>query len=101
MASIKNVVRKTNVSLSQPRYALKVRPAATINTSPSSVVSRYEHVQSAASSTWLINHNLGRRPQVEVFSPGWVQVEADVVNLNDNQTQVNFNTPQTGQAILS
>ena len=62
---------------------------------------RYTHTQGAASSTWTVNHNLGFRPQVEVFSPGWVSVEASVLHTTDNQTVISFNTPQTGVAIFN
>jgi hypothetical protein len=62
---------------------------------------RHIHTQASASATWTINHNLGLRPQVEVLSPGGVQVEAAVQHITDNQTVITFNTPQTGQAIFN
>jgi hypothetical protein len=62
---------------------------------------RHVHTQSSASSIWTVNHNLGLRPQVEVLSPGGVQVEAAVQHITDNQTVITFNTPQTGQAIFN
>lgn len=65
-----------------------------------SASSGFTHTQAVAASTWVVNHNLGRRPVVEVFSPGWVQVEAAVVHTSVNQTQISFNTPQAGQAVF-
>lgn len=62
---------------------------------------RYTHTQSATSATWTVNHNLGFRPQVEVLSPGGVQVEAAVQHMSDNQTVITFTTAQTGQAIFN
>lgn len=59
---------------------------------------RYEHVQSVAASTWLVNHNLGFNPTVHVYSPGGVEVEASVVHVTPNQTQIGFNAPATGYA---
>jgi len=56
----------------------------------------YEHVQPTPASTWVVNHNLGYRPVIEVLSPGGVVVGADVVHVSVNQTQINFNNPQTG-----
>lgn len=62
---------------------------------------RFRHDQGAASATWTVNHNLGFRPQCEVFSPGWVQIEAAILHVTDNQTSITFNTAQTGQAIFT
>lgn len=62
---------------------------------------RYVHTQGSASATWTVNHNLGFRPQVEVFSPGWVCVEAVVTHTSDNQTVITFNAAQTGQAVFN
>ena len=62
---------------------------------------RFRHDQTASSATWTVNHNLGFRPQCEVFSPGWVQIEAAILHVTDNQTSITFNTAQTGQAIFT
>lgn len=62
---------------------------------------RYQHNQGASSATWTVNHNLGFRPQCEVFSPGWVQIEVAILHATDNQTVITFNTAQTGQAIFT
>jgi hypothetical protein len=49
---------------------------------------------------WVINHNLGRKVQIECFSPGGVQLVADsVINVNDNQTVVSWVLPQPGYAV--
>lgn len=58
----------------------------------------YEHTQLSPAATWNINHNLGYRPSVSVFSVGGVEVNAEVVHLSNNQTQVSFNTPYAGFA---
>lgn len=62
---------------------------------------RYRHDQITASTTWTVNHNLGLRPQCEVFTPGWVQIEAAILHVTDNQTTISFNSAQTGQAIFT
>jgi hypothetical protein len=59
----------------------------------------HEHLQSSASAEWVVNHNLGRPPIVEVQTLGGVTVEAQVVHVSDNQFRVYFNQPQTGKAI--
>ncbi|MFN4328288.1 MAG: hypothetical protein ACK4FF_05375 [Limnobacter sp.] len=67
---------------------------------PSGGLNAYEHSQPSASASWLINHNLGRRPIVSVYSIGGMEVNAEVVHLNTNQTQILFAAPQTGFARL-
>lgn len=62
---------------------------------------RYLHTQGAASASWTVNHNLGIRPQVQVFSPGWVEVEAATLHVDANQMIISFNTPQTGFAVFN
>lgn len=61
----------------------------------------FQHVQSSAAAVWTVNHNLGARTNVAVFSPGGVEVEAAVLHVSDNQTTISFNTPQTGSAVFS
>lgn len=56
----------------------------------------YVHTQSSPSTTWVVNHNLGYRPVIEVLSPGGIVVGADVIHVSVNQAQINFNNPQTG-----
>lgn len=58
----------------------------------------YEHIQTVASDSWLVNHNLGRNPIVSVYSVGGREVNAEVVHINTNQTQILFAAPQTGAA---
>lgn len=38
----------------------------------------YDHTQSTASAEWTVNHNLGFKPTVQVFSSGGSEVEAEV-----------------------
>ncbi len=58
----------------------------------------YNHTQNSASTTWTVNHNLGRVPVVEVRSVGGVLIEADVTHTSNNQTVIQFATAQTGTA---
>lgn len=64
-----------------------------------SLVLYFEHIQSAAAAVWTVAHNLGRRPVVQVFSAGGVEVWAGVHHLNPNTLQISFQTPQTGTAV--
>lgn len=65
-----------------------------------SAVLPFEHVQASASASWNVNHNLGRRPIVSVYSIGGVEITADVVHISVNQLQVNFAAPFAGFARL-
>lgn len=65
-----------------------------------SAVLPFEYVQAAPSDLWNVNHNLGRRPIVAVYSVGGVEITADVVHLSINQLQVNFAAPVAGFARL-
>jgi hypothetical protein len=63
-------------------------------------VAAYTHVQSTPVSTWIINHNLGYKPDVTLYSDGGVVMYADIVHTSNNQTQIIFNLPTTGVARL-
>lgn len=61
----------------------------------------YIHDQGPALATWIINHNLGRRVNTEIFTVGGVKVLADVVNVTLNQVQINFDSANSGYAIIN
>lgn len=63
-----------------------------------SAASSHLHTQSSSSATWTVNHNLGYRPNVEVFNTGWAEVDASVVHNSVNQTVITFSQPTTGYA---
>lgn len=64
-----------------------------------SVIDIVEFTQASPTDSWLINHNFGRLPiNVTIYSVGGQEVEADVLNLNSNQTQINFAIPFAGSA---
>lgn len=52
-------------------------------------------------SVWVINHNLGRRPLVSVFSIGGVEMMAEIIHISINQAQVIFDNPTAGYAVCS
>lgn len=58
------------------------------------------HVQSAAIATWTIAHNFGYWPEVSVYTPGGIEVEAEVAHLSLDITQIRFASPQSGLALL-
>lgn len=56
------------------------------------------HTQASAATTWTVNHNLGFRPAVEVFSAGGAEIDTDVVHTSLNQTLITLNAAATGSA---
>lgn len=61
----------------------------------------YLHTQSSASATWVINHNLGFRPSIQLFSVGNQLMTGSVTNVSTTQTNVYFSTPVAGFARLN
>lgn len=75
-------------------------PAGPMGLPGTSGITFYEHTQAIAASTWLINHNLGYRPNVQTFDSGSVEIEGNIVNSSVNQTIIYFNIPVSGFARL-
>lgn len=63
--------------------------------------STYEHTQSVSSASWVINHNLGYRPNVSVSDGAGNLVISNVVHHSINQVELQFNSPITGSARLT
>lgn len=61
----------------------------------------FEHVQSSASTSWVINHNLGRRVDTEVFTTGGQKIIAEVLNVTNNQVIVTLDTAAAGYAVIN
>lgn len=60
----------------------------------------FEFTQNTPSDTWTINHNLGYKPIVYLYTPGGVAMEGQVTSSGLNQTIVTFTSPQAGSARL-
>lgn len=60
--------------------------------------SSYVHAQSAASDTWVVNHNLGFMPSVELFNSGSVVFEGSIIHTDVNQFTVYLSTAISGIA---
>ena len=58
------------------------------------------HGQTIASTTWVIDHNLGRYPIVQTFNLSFTEIEGLVSHVNLNTTRVEFNIPVTGIALI-
>jgi hypothetical protein len=64
-------------------------------------VSSYDHTQSVAATVWTVNHNLGFYADVAVFTTGGLEIEAEVLHMSVNQTQITMLTAMTGFARFS
>lgn len=65
-------------------------------TSPGYVYDR----NNVSASSWIIDHNLNKYPQVTIIDDEGNQVEADVLYGTLNQVTVMFAEPQSGKAVL-
>lgn len=90
---------KVNIDFLQPEN-IKTVVATGLKGEPGNFnTAIFNYVQSSPASSWLINHNLGYQPTiVKVKSVGGVEVEAEVIHINNNQVQINFNTNFAGSA---
>lgn len=68
---------------------------------PPGVAGGFEYLRTVAASTWIIDHNLGRKVHVSIFSDTAELVFADVVHGTINQTSITFASPTTGSAVIS
>lgn len=60
----------------------------------------YNHTQPSAATTWVINHNLGYKPVVGVFTTGGSEVEAEILHASTNQAIVYLAFAMAGSARL-
>lgn len=63
--------------------------------------SNYRFIQSSAQPTWVIPHNLGRRPAVTILDSDGRQIVAEVVHLDTSTVSINFSVPVLGSAELN
>ncbi len=64
-------------------------------------ISTYTHVQTEASSIWIICHNLGKFPSITIIDSDGDQVEGDVSRVNMDVIKLTFSIPIIGTAYLS
>lgn len=58
----------------------------------------YTHTQTTAAFIWTINHNLGRRPTITLFSVGSQVIDANIIHTSTNQAIAYFNIATAGTA---
>lgn len=61
----------------------------------------YIHNQMSASDTWVIEHNLEKKPSVTVVDSGDSVVVGDVTYINDNKISISFAAAFSGKAYLN
>lgn len=67
----------------------------------SDVDKNYVHTQSAASSTWVINHNMEKFPSVSIIDSGNNLVVGEVQYNSTNQLTLTFTASFSGKAYLN
>jgi hypothetical protein len=61
----------------------------------------YHHVQSAAATTWTVNHGMGRHPVVSVLDSAGSQVEVSVSHVSLDQLVLTLSYAVSGTADCS
>lgn len=61
------------------------------------VISGTNFIQNSISNVWLINHNLGYKPILQIFSSGGIEIDGEILHLNQNTVQIKFNNPLNGE----
>lgn len=60
------------------------------------VAPNYLHQQSIPAEEWIVNHNLGFRPNYNVSLAGGISIHADVLHFSLNQLRIYWVSAQTG-----
>jgi hypothetical protein len=58
----------------------------------------HDFVQNSPLTTWTVNHNLGRKPLVQLLTTGGVHMVGDIVHASNNQFVAQFVQPTAGVA---
>jgi hypothetical protein len=93
----------TRIIVDNSPIIARVREVVKVDTplqGPPGNMAAYTHVQSSPASTWIINHNLGYKPDVTLYTTGGVVMYAEIVHISNNQTQIIFTIPTSGVARL-
>lgn len=65
----------------------------------------YQHTQASASTAWVIQHDLGRYPALDVYidtdGSKFKVIPLDIVYNNANKCTITFTSPQTGLATIA
>jgi hypothetical protein len=61
----------------------------------------YTHEQMVPSSTWTINHNLGKFASIQVFDSGGAEVEGSITQVSTTSITVTFSAAFSGVAYVN
>jgi hypothetical protein len=61
----------------------------------------YDHIQGSSSTTWTINHNLGKHPSIVVIDSAGNVIEGDPTYPTLNQVIIHFSAAFSGKAYLN
>lgn len=61
----------------------------------------YEHDQSSASATWVVDHNLAKRASVSVVDSAGTLILCEVEYNSDNQITLTFDSATAGKAYFN
>lgn len=67
----------------------------------SGVASSYAHAQEQPSTVWMINHNLGRWPSIQLTDTGGAVIDGEVVHVSTTQAVATFAVPVAGSALCT
>lgn len=99
-----SVFPKVDVKTDFPKVSVNVETPKVEVVSPS-VVNNFLYgranlyIQSSPMAEWVVNHNLGYYPVVDVYTSGMVSMDGEVIHLSVNQFLVRFVEPVSGVVI--
>lgn len=88
-------------TVSQPSQTVTVLDKYSIVGLGTSADKNYVHVQSSPSSSWVITHNLAKKPSVVVVDSADEVVYGEVIYDSDNQVTLTFAGAFSGKAYLN
>ena len=65
------------------------------------LITHYTHIQGVASDTWIINHNLNKKPSITIVDSADNVVEGAEKYIDENTIEIYFNGAFKGKAYLN
>jgi hypothetical protein len=60
-----------------------------------------EHIQTDLSNSWIIDHNLGFKPNIDLFNEAGLPIDAFIIHHSVNRAEAQMLTPRLGRALAS
>lgn len=61
----------------------------------------FVHHQDVPALVWTIQHNLGKKPSVEIIDSAGTKVEGEIEYIDDNTVRIKFTAEFSGKAICN